>query len=219
MADHDAKPRTGLRELKKRATREALTLAALRLAVERGLGNVRVEDIAAEAQVTTRTFNNYFSSKYEAVVARHTDRVRKAAEALRARPAGEPLWDAIAHAVLAPLAGAERAHAQPDPDTLAGIRLVTAEPALRAEMLKTGLAADGEFAAVVAARTGTDAARDMYPRLVAGAVSAATHVATDQWLRLQPPVPLAPLLRDALRQIAAGLPDPSATTTRQKETA
>lgn len=59
----------------------------------------------------------------------------------------------------------------------------------------------------------------MYPNLVAGAVPAATHVATGRWLRAEPPVPLVPLLREALRQIAAGLPDPSGTTTVKKEIA
>ncbi|WP_328808595.1 acyl-CoA-like ligand-binding transcription factor [Nonomuraea montanisoli] len=211
--------RTGLRERKKRATREALTLAALRLALERGLDNVRVEDIAAEVQVTTRTFNNYFSTKYEALVARHVDRVRQAAEALRARPAGEPLWEAVTHAVLSPLAEADRAHESPDAEVLGGIRLIAAEPALQAEALKAALAADSELAAAVAERTGTertgtDPGRDMYPRLVAGAVTTAVHVATEQWLRADPPVPLVPLLREALRQVAAGLPAPPAGPSR-----
>ncbi|GAA3146523.1 TetR family transcriptional regulator [Nonomuraea roseoviolacea] len=202
--------RPGLREQKKRATREALTLAALRLALERGLDNVRVEDIAAEVQVTTRTFNNYFSTKYEALVARHVDRVRQSAEALRARPAGEPLWEAVTQAVLSPLVEADRAHESPDPEVLGGIRLIATEPALQAEALKAALTADGELAAAVAERTGTDPGRDMYPRLVAGSVATAVHVATDQWLRADPPVPLVLLLREALRQVAAGLPAPPA---------
>jgi hypothetical protein len=59
----------GLRERKKIATRQALGLAAMRLAIERGLDNVLVEDIAEAAGVSTRTFNNYFASKYEAICA------------------------------------------------------------------------------------------------------------------------------------------------------
>ena len=52
-------------------------MAALRLAVERGLENVTVEDITAEAGVSLRTFGNYFSSKYEAICAIGTDRARR----------------------------------------------------------------------------------------------------------------------------------------------
>ena len=67
----------GLRERKKLAVRQALGSAALRLAVERGLENVTVEDITAEADVSLRTFGNYFSSKYEAICAIGTDRARR----------------------------------------------------------------------------------------------------------------------------------------------
>ena len=91
--------RSGLRERKKLAVRQALGSAALRLAVERGLENVTVEDITAEAGVSLRTFGNYFSSKYEAICAIGTDRARRSGATLLARPAGEPLWDAIAGAL------------------------------------------------------------------------------------------------------------------------
>ncbi len=59
-------------------------MTALRLAVERGLENVTVEDITAEAGVSLRTFGNYFSSKYEAICAIGTDRARR----IGATPAG-----------------------------------------------------------------------------------------------------------------------------------
>ena len=39
-----------------------------------GLENVSVEDIAAEANVSERTFRNYFASKAEAIVATHVER-------------------------------------------------------------------------------------------------------------------------------------------------
>ncbi|MEV6641490.1 helix-turn-helix domain-containing protein [Amycolatopsis sp. NPDC051371] len=91
--DHDApEPRPRLRERKKLATREALSVAALRLALERGPGNVRVDDIADAAGVSPRTYNNYFSSREQAIVAAMTaERVLRIAAALRARPATEPL--------------------------------------------------------------------------------------------------------------------------------
>lgn len=197
----------GLRERKKQQTREALSWAALRLAVERGLGNVLVEDIAAEVGVSPRTFNNYFSSKAEAITWRHLDRARRIADLLRTRPPTEPLWESITNAVLAH-AGDERA--SPDPEWTTGVRLMFSEPELHGEFLKASATAERECAVAIAERTGTDAERDLYPRLVAAAVGATTQVATEQWLRADPPVPLALLLRDALNQVAAGLPAPNA---------
>lgn len=198
---------TGLRERKKAATRAALSWAALRLAVERGLENVRVEDIAAAARVSPRTYNNYFSSKAEAIVSRHCDRIRLVSEALRDRPAAEPLWEALTLATLTPFEGAAE---QPDPQWTTAVQLLLREPALQAETARAGAAAEAALAAAVAARTGTDP-DGLYPGLVATAVLAALKAAGDQWLRADPPVPLRPLLAEALRQLAAGLPDPSSS--------
>ncbi|MEV6831050.1 TetR family transcriptional regulator [Amycolatopsis sp. NPDC051102] len=202
--------RAGLRERKKHETRIALSWAAIRLTVERGLDNVRIEDIAAEAGVSTRTFSNYFGSKGEAIVARHHDRARAIAAALRARPAGEPIWDAITQAALQGFALGE-----PVPDTrvpdqawVEGLRLMVAEPTLQGEFQKAGAAAEAEFALVVAERTGTDVGRDVYPRLVAGVVGAALNVVTQQWLVAEPSQSLEDILRDVFGRLAAGLPDP-----------
>jgi AcrR family transcriptional regulator len=197
----------GLRERKKQQTREALSWAALRLAIKRGLANVLVEDIAAEAGVSPRTFNNYFSSKAEAITWRHLNRARRTAEVLRGRPPEEPLWEAIVHAVLANSGDEQRS---PDPEWIAGARLMLSEPELQGEFLKAGAAAERECAVAIAERTGTDAERDLYPRLVAAAIGAAVRAANEQWLRADPPVPMAPLLRDALNLFATGLPAPKA---------
>ena len=46
----------------------------------------------------------------------------------------------------------------------------------------------------------------MYPRILAGAVIAAAQVAVRQWSAADPPVPLGPLLRRALEQLATACP-------------
>jgi AcrR family transcriptional regulator len=196
----------GLRERKKQATRDALSWAALRLTVAHGLENVRVEEIATAAGVSPRTFNNYFSSKHEAIIFRHLNRTRLAADALRGRPAGEPLWAAITEATLVPYGPPEQV---PGPEWTAGVRRLLAEPALQGEFARAAITARSEFAQAIAERTGTDADRDLYPNLAAAAVLTAVQTAGDQWLRCDPPVPIVTLLREALALLAAGLPDPS----------
>jgi AcrR family transcriptional regulator len=203
----------GLRERKKRETRAALSWAAIRLIVERGADNVLVEDIAAAAGVSPRTFNNYFSSKGEAVAARHLDRCLQMAQDLRDRPAGEPLWAALTHATLAQLEPGPEVTAHPRPDReqwVVGIKAMMQAPSLQAEMLRAGALAEAEIAAAVAARTGTDVDRDLYPRLVAAALMAATNVCQQQFIRSGPATDMKELLTEALTQLAAGLPEPSA---------
>jgi AcrR family transcriptional regulator len=204
----------GLREDKKKQTRAALSWAAIRLIIERGADNVLVEDIAAEAGVSPRTFNNYFSSKGEAVAARHLDRCLQMAEDLRGRPPGEPLWDSLRHASLGQLDAGPEVRANPvAPDRQAwakGIEAMMRSPAMQAEMLRAGAIAEAEIAAAVADRTGTDVDRDLYPRLVAAAVMAANNVCQEKFIRSGATVGMSELLTDALTQLAAGLPEPTA---------
>jgi hypothetical protein len=67
------------------------------------------------------------------------------------------------------------------------------------------------MAAVVAERTGTDVRQDMYPHLVAAALTTATNVAMQHYLRVGPAIGMDTLLPAALAQIAAGLPPPQPT--------
>jgi AcrR family transcriptional regulator len=197
----------GLRERKKQATRQALSWAALRLAVERGLDNVLVEDIAAAADVSPRTFNNYFSSKAEAIAFRHLDRVESLAAALREQPAEASLWAAIVDAAAVIF---DDGGGAPDPTWAQGVRLVTSEPSLVAEFLKANARGEEAVAMAVAARVGVDAGVDPYPRLVAGAVGVCLRVAMAQWMGANPPAALGTLLRSAIEQVIDGLPDPTA---------
>ena len=204
----------GLRERKKQETRLALSWAATRLVVERGYAQVRIEDIADTADVSLRTFRNYFSSKAEAVAMavadRQRQRVRRIADDLRARPAGEPLWSAVLAAVEAQFALGRDDDGQtpPPPGWLQGLRLMLDEPAMHGEMFRANAEATATLTAAVAERTGTDPQHDVYPELVATVVGAAMGVTMRRWVAADPPVPFAPLLRDVFTRLAAGLPEP-----------
>jgi AcrR family transcriptional regulator len=192
----------GLRERKKRETRLALSQAAIRLCVERGWDNVTVDDIAAAADVSVRTFRNYFSSKAEAIAASHAERTLRIADGLRARPPAESLWDAVDAAVLAEfdLGPAQPGHAERLAES---VKPVLAQPAVHGEVLKATAAAEGELAEAVAERTGT---QGLYPRLVAGVIGVGISLALRQWVLDGLRTSAVPYLREAFARIRAGLP-------------
>jgi AcrR family transcriptional regulator len=196
----------GLRERKKLATRRALSSAALRLAVERGLDNVTIADITAEADVALRTFRNYFASKYEAVAAIGADRARRIGMSLLDRPAGEPLWEALTRAVLEHYQGTDQAYSR---ETMAALARVLQTPAMRGEYLKVNFDMQSALAAAIAERTGTDLKADMFPQILAGAVTAASQVAIRRWYAADPPEALRPILERALRQLASACSQPA----------
>jgi AcrR family transcriptional regulator len=168
-------PRAGLRERKKQATRTALREAALRLALERGPDNVRVDDIAAAAGVSTRTYNNYFSSREQAIVAAVTaERESRVAEAVAARPAGVRLADAIVDAIV-------EQYTNPAEHGRDALLLITTRPALREAFVDTATAIEGPLADAIADRLGDT---DRYPaRVLAASVAAAVHVALERWVQ------------------------------------
>jgi AcrR family transcriptional regulator len=191
----------GLRERKKQATRDALRLAALRLAVQRGWDQVRVEDIAAEAGVSTRTFNNYFTSKEEAFLATAYQRAARVEAALAARPADVPLWPALTDAIVDGFTTEEI--------DLRQARLVTPTPTLAGEQLKAFAVIERTLGHAIARRIGSSVEHDIYPRLVAGALMSAVRVAFEHWTQTESEQPLPRVLRDTLRRVADGLPPPT----------
>jgi AcrR family transcriptional regulator len=201
-AEADDQHPVGLRERKKLATRHALGVAAMRLAVQHGVENVLVEDIAEAAGVSARTFNNYFGSKYEAICALGFDRALRIGTTLREQPADMCLWTAITSAVMSEYGAAERPL---DPDWMAGIRVVTSTPALRGEYLKVQYTIQYSLAEAIAIRLGADAAGSMFPRILAAAVTGTVQAVTERWLRSDPPTALAPLMRRGLNELADGM--------------
>lgn len=199
-------PGPGLREKKKQATHQALREAALRLALERGPDNVRVDDIAESAGVSPRTYNNYFSSREQAIVAAVTaERGERVAASVAASPADVPLADAVTEAIVAQYTDP----AARDPKVLL---MLTSRPLLRQAYLDEATGFEDPLTAVIAARIGEQGAA----RVLSACVAAAVRVGLQRWLQPTGPsaaasglvVPsgsLPELLRTSLAPLAPAL--------------
>jgi AcrR family transcriptional regulator len=172
----------GRRERKKQATRTALSEAAVRLSLEHGVDNVTVEQIADAADVSLRTFFNYFSSKEEAVVAGDAARGDLLVDELLARPASEEPMDALHAAVLVfvdDLVSGDRREA---------LQMMRRSPSLLPHQLAAYAATERALAVAVAERLGEQVPDDdaerpvgLYPALVAAVVMAGMRVAVQRW--------------------------------------
>jgi AcrR family transcriptional regulator len=202
----DDRPVTpGLRERKKLATRTALHLAALQLVAERGLDGVSVDDIAARADVSPRTFFNYFPTKDDAVLGLDAADASLAAERFAARPADEDPVTAL-RAVQA-----EQSAAMADePEGLWPLRLRVVEehPVLLARLHATFGASERAVAEAIAARTGTRVGVDAYPTLLAAVAATTIRTSLHRWLTADFAVPLPDLVDEAWDVLAGGLPAP-----------
>src|SRR6516225_8596259 len=76
-------------------SRRKLELIALRLFTEQGFDETPIEQIAAEAGVSRRTFFRYFSSKTSVLWSEFDAEVEAIRSALAAVPAEVPMMDAI----------------------------------------------------------------------------------------------------------------------------
>lgn len=129
-------PDDGLRERKKRRTRQQISDVATALFVARGFDNVRVSEIAEIVGVSEKTIYNYFPTK-EALVFDHADEgIARVAAALRERRQGESPVKAMLRALSEDLS--ELADI---PDAVNGFLpafadMVNSTPALRAAWLE-----------------------------------------------------------------------------------
>ncbi|MFI6709638.1 TetR/AcrR family transcriptional regulator [Nonomuraea sp. NPDC050478] len=125
----------GLREAKKERTREALVEAAVRLFEEKGYERTTVAQIAAAAQLSTRTFFLHFAAKEDVLLANSVPRVELGVAALGDRRPGETPGDALVRAIGAMVADAS-AKDLPTGLAAARARLVATEPAVQARLLQ-----------------------------------------------------------------------------------
>lgn len=89
----------GLRERKKLRTRHALIAAALRLFAEKGYEQTTVSEIAAAADVSTRTFFSYFASKEDVIFHNSRESLDRALRVIAERGQGERAVDLLSRVI------------------------------------------------------------------------------------------------------------------------
>ncbi|GAA3038834.1 TetR/AcrR family transcriptional regulator [Streptomyces glomeratus] len=101
MPTDEPAPAPGLRERKKDRTRQQLRACAAQLFAEQGFADTTVAEIAACANVSTRTFFRYFDSKEDLLLPDGIELFSAVEQALAQRPLEEPPLDAVYNALLA----------------------------------------------------------------------------------------------------------------------
>jgi AcrR family transcriptional regulator len=163
----------GLRARKRRETRERLTRAAMALFLERGFEATTLDDIAAAADISRRSFFHYFESKEDVVFAWQEESTAALIAAVAARPASESMLAAAENAISAMVRQLEPGEA------IAMARLKRDNPALQArdqvkyEKLERALAAALEKRAGKTEKLGA--------RLVAMIATGAMRIGGELW--------------------------------------
>ncbi len=197
----------GLRERKKAQTRRALTAAAIRLSIERGSPDrVTVEEISEAADVSPRTFFNYFSSKEDAVLGVDPERRTELRAELELRPADEAPVEALRAALLSTAEGIDE-NAELWAQRL---QLVREHPTLSAGYVASFADFERGMVEAMAARLGLDPDADLYPAVVVATALTIMRVTVKHWQATDADTPLADLLDVAFDQLADGLALPPA---------
>jgi AcrR family transcriptional regulator len=198
-----------LRERKKLATRRTLQRVALDLVAQRGYSRVTVEDIAEAAEVSPRTFFNYFPSKEAALLGADPEHT----ENLRRRLVEEPPDKSPLEALRRVLVDEVRRLAEELSELGGGpaewvcrIKLALVDPQLKAAQAAHMTQIEQAVVAGLAERLGTDPTTDPYPVLLASTAIGLMRAVISIWASLGDAVALDSLTDSAFEALANGLP-------------
>jgi AcrR family transcriptional regulator len=194
---------TGLREMKKERTRADIVSIATRMFASRGFDDVTVDEIAAEAEVSHRTFYRYFATKEELVLGPLQQGLDDVVSVFAQRPRSESVIASV-RGVIMHLAD----HYEQDLDNdRQRAALVRATPSLQQRQNERQAAFESVIVPLIAERLDVDPVDDIRPALIAGCAVAAIRVATSQWLLSGASRPLMPIVEQALSMLAKAFDD------------
>ena len=175
-----SRPAAGLRERKKRKTRDTIVRVAADLFAEHGYEKTTIAEIAEAAEVSPRTIFAYFPSKEDILFCDFPELEERLAQALRVRPEGTTALDALREFIVGSLV----------PDHAAMVRksiVANDETLQRGERARFAPLEELMVAAIAEdLGAGPD---DIRPRIVAAALTAAFTAVNDP---AAPPQPKSP---------------------------
>lgn len=171
----------GLRERKKRETRERIADMAMGLFMTRGFDNVTVAEVARAADVSVNTVFNYFRTKEDLFADRQEFVESLPVEVLRAREKGESAVRAFRRDFVAAVETRGWQYGmQEGADVFA--KMVGESPSLLARMREIHQQREEALAEALADELDADA-DDLAPRLVAAQILTTTRLLSDYAVR------------------------------------
>lgn len=188
-----------VRERTRRAVRAELAMLAQDLFVAQGYDETTIDDIAAAAGMSRRTFFRYFASKEGLVLGKYEIVGDRLAEALAARPHDEPIWVSLRRAFDVVVD-----YFADDPDatrTVAMERIIQSNPALTAGQLERISRTQDQLLDIVRDRTGRHDPNDTRAAAIVGAAFSCLIAAKSTWVDSDQARPFGELLDEAMAAV------------------
>ena len=204
-------PFGGLRERKKAHTRESIIDAAIDLFERNGFDATTVEEIAAAADISPRTFFRYFESKIDVVMAEKGEDHPGIETLLLARPPAEGPVEAMHQVVRTELG---RSLADASSLSVRQYRVVMTTPSLRALAFEHIHAHQDAIVAAFGTRLGSDT-DSLKLHVLAATVASTTWTVLERWVAEgADPGRLVPMIDEGFACIEATAPAAAATGRR-----
>jgi AcrR family transcriptional regulator len=181
-----------LREIGRDAVRARITEIALDLFAEHGFDQVTVDQIAAAAGMSGRTFHRYFPAKEDVVVGEPEQWGEFVRDAFAARPADEPVWESLLASfeafvdLLAQKGRVQRGKF--------AMRVLVSTASLRARNLEKHQLWGRMLAPLVAARLADDGDTALRAEIIVQAALACLDVAFTTWANVDDDTTISELL-------------------------
>jgi len=192
----------GLRERKKRQTSERIESAALELFEASGFDGTTVDEIAARADISPRTFFYYFPTKEDVVLANYAGRLERIVGELGRRPAHEAPWLALRSSFLVVAADYDGERHE----IVRRFTIMASASSIYARSLQIQAGWEDTLASALSERMGCDLV-DLRPRLLASCALGAIRSSLQHWIATGQEESLPRLVEICFDQLATGLDD------------